>query len=63
MYLGNKMKSQKQHIIRTAPKSNTNIVERGRIDTPDTQIHDRSLSWLCTGTSIKSGGAKLILCN
>jgi hypothetical protein len=22
------------------------IVERGKIDTPNTQIHDRSLSWL-----------------
>jgi len=35
---------------------------RGKIDTPNTQIHDRSLPWLSTGTSIKkSGGVKLEL--
>jgi hypothetical protein len=28
---------------------------RQNIDTPNTQIHDNSLSWLGTGTSIKSG--------
>jgi len=27
-----------------------------------TQVHDRSLSCLDTGTSIKSGGIKLVLC-
>jgi hypothetical protein len=26
---------------------------------PNSQIHDRSLSWLCTGTSIKGGGINL----
>jgi hypothetical protein len=36
-------------------------VEKDKIDTPSTQIHDRSLSWLGTGTSIKSGGVKLVL--
>ena len=30
-------------------------------NTPKTHIHDRSLSWLGTGTSIKSGGVKLVL--
>ena len=30
--------------------------------TPNTQIHDHSHSWIGTGTSIKSGGAKLVLC-
>jgi hypothetical protein len=66
------------------PKSNIKIVERGKIDTPhtqihdpshtntwplthkymtpNTQIHDHSHSWIGTGTSIKSGGAKLVLC-
>jgi len=33
--------------------SNIKIVEIGKIDTPNTQIHDRSLSWLGTGTLIK----------
>ena len=32
-------------------KSNMKIVERGKIDTPNTKIYGRSLSWLCTGTS------------
>ena len=27
-----------------------------KIDSPNKQIHDRSLSWLGTGTSIQSGG-------
>jgi len=31
------------------------------MDTPKTQIDDRSLFWLGTGTSIKSGGVKLVL--
>jgi len=33
----------------TVPISNRKIVDRGKIDTPNTQIHDRSLSWLGTG--------------
>jgi hypothetical protein len=43
------------------PKSNIKIVERGKIDTPNSQIHDRSLSWLGTVILIKSGGVKLVL--
>jgi hypothetical protein len=31
------------------------------MDTPNTHIHDQAFSWLGTGTSIKSGGFKLIL--
>jgi len=34
---------------------------RGKIDTPNTYIHDRSLSWLGTDTSVKCGGIKLVL--
>jgi hypothetical protein len=37
------------------------FVEWGKIDTPNTQIYGRSLSWLGTGTSVKSGGVKLVL--
>jgi len=37
------------------------IVERDKINTPNTQTHDRSTSWLYTSTSIKSGGVKLVL--
>jgi len=54
------MKNQKYRHVGTIPKSNINIAERGKINTPNTQIHDRSLS-LGTDTSIKSGGFKLIL--
>jgi len=48
--------------VRTIPKSNIKIVDRGKIDIPNTQIHDLSLSWLGTGTSITSGSVKLVLC-
>jgi hypothetical protein len=34
--------------IGAIPKSNIKIVERGKIDIPNTQMHDRSLSWLVT---------------
>jgi len=37
------------------------MTERGKIDTPKTRIHDRSLSWLGTGISIKCVGIKLVL--
>jgi hypothetical protein len=30
------------HTIETAPKSKIKIDERGKIDTPNSQIHDRS---------------------
>ena len=48
----NKMENKKYHTVWTAPKSNRKIY------TSNTQIHDRLLSWLGTGTSIKSGGVK-----
>jgi hypothetical protein len=37
------------------------LVERGTIDALNKQIHDCSFSWLDTGTSIRSGGVKLVL--
>jgi hypothetical protein len=43
------------------PKSNRKITERGKIDSPSTRIHDRSLSYLGPDTSIKSDGIKLDL--
>ena len=57
----NKEKSKNYHTVGTFPKSNRKIVERGKFDTPNTQIHDDSPSWLGTGTLIKSGGDKLVL--
>ena len=44
------MKSKKYH---------TKIVQKGKIETLCAQIHDRSLSWLGTGTTINSDGDKL----
>jgi len=43
--VSDKMKT-KYHTVVTIPNSNRKIVERGIIDTPNTQIHDHSLSWL-----------------
>ena len=34
------MKNKKYHTVGTVPKSNRKIVERGKIDTLSTQIHD-----------------------
>jgi hypothetical protein len=46
--------------VGTFPKSNRKIVERDKIDTPNTLIPDLSLSWLDTDISIISGGVKLL---
>ena len=51
------------HNVGTIPKSNIKIVDRFKINTPNTQIHDPSLVWLGTGTSVKSGEVKLALCS
>ena len=32
-----------------------------QIDTPNTHINDRSLTWIGTGSSMQSGGFKLVL--
>jgi hypothetical protein len=48
-------KKNKYHIIGTVPKSDRKIVDRGKINTPDTIIHDRPLSMLGTGNSRKGG--------
>jgi hypothetical protein len=40
---------------------NEKVIERDKIDTSNKQIHERSLSWLSIGTSIKSGSIKLVL--
>ena len=44
-----KMKNIKYHSVGTISTSNRKIVERGKIDTLSTHIHDRSLFWLGTG--------------
>jgi hypothetical protein len=43
------------------PKSKIKNEERTEIDTPYTDIHNRSFSRLGTDTSIKGGGFKLVL--
>ena len=59
-----KMKSQKYHTVHAVGNLlsfNRKIVERDEIDTYNAQIHDNSLFGLGTGTSIKSGGVRLVL--
>jgi len=53
----------KYQTFETVTIYNRKIVDRGKIDTSDEQIHDRSLSWLETVTSInkKGGEFKLVL--
>jgi len=45
------MTTKTYHNVGTIP--NIKIVERGKIDSSNTQIYDHSLSWLGTSTSIK----------
>ena len=40
------MKIQKYDSVGTIEKLNIKVIERGEIDTPNTQIHDRSLQGL-----------------
>ena len=54
-------KMKKKNTVGTIPKSKIKVIERGKIDPINTQKHDRSLFWLGAGTSIKSGGVKLVL--
>jgi hypothetical protein len=42
--------------LQNSSKSDRQVVERGKIDTSKAQKHDRSLSYIGTNTSIKSGG-------
>ena len=49
----------KYHTVRTISKSNGKIGES--IDAPNTQIHERLLSWHGAGASMKSDKAKLVL--
>ena len=38
--------------FKTVTKFNVKVAERGKMDTPNIHIHNRSLFWLGTGTSI-----------
>ena len=61
MNVYHKMKNRKKYIVGTIPKPNIKIVERGQIDTPNTQIYDRLLSLLGISTSNTTGGVRLVL--
>jgi hypothetical protein len=39
------MENKKYHTVGTVSKSNAKIIERGKIDTPNIQIQERSLAW------------------
>jgi len=54
------MKNKKNHTVGTILKSYIKILERSKIDTPNIQIHDRSMSWHGSGTSIKSDEVELV---
>jgi len=43
---------KKYHTVGTVLQFNAKMVEMGKINTPNRHIHDRSLFWLETGTSI-----------
>lgn len=52
------MKNTQYRTVGTIPKSKRKFVERGITNTPSKQIHDHSLPWIGTCTSIKGGGIK-----
>ena len=45
-----KMKNKKYHTVGTVQNSNREIVERDKIETRSTHIHNLSLPWFGTGT-------------
>jgi hypothetical protein len=55
----NTMKNEKYHTVGKVQTFNTKMVDRGKINTSSTHIHDCSLPGFGTGTSIKSGRVKL----
>jgi hypothetical protein len=56
--MDNKTKNKLYHTSWNSSKIYRKIIDQGKIDTPSTQLHDRSHFWFVTGTSIKSGRAK-----
>jgi hypothetical protein len=55
-----KMKRKQYHTGECISRSNIKIVERGKIDTTNTQLLDNGLFWLATCTSLNIGGVKLV---
>jgi hypothetical protein len=56
-----RMKNIKYHYRNNSKIQYKNRRFRDKIDTPNKHILNRSLSWLWTGTFMKSGGVKLVL--
>jgi hypothetical protein len=54
-----KLKTNKYRTGGSFPKSNGQYCRKRKNDTPNTQIHDHSLSLPGTDTSLKSGGVRL----
>ena len=55
------MENKKYATLSEVPYQTEKFVERGKIDTPNTYIHDHPISGLVTGTWIESGRVKLVL--
>ena len=55
------MKNIKYNTVGTVPKTSTQIVHGGKRDIHSTQMHGHSLSWIDTSTSLKGGGAMVVL--
>jgi hypothetical protein len=53
MIILNIMKNKTYHPVGTVPTSKRIIVERSKINTRSTQIHDRSFAVLVSGSSVK----------
>ena len=51
--------NNKYHTVGTSPK-NRKMVQRGKLYTLSTHMHNPSFSWLSIGISIKSGGFMLV---
>lgn len=52
------MENKIYYTVEIVPEFNRKIVERDKIEAPNTQKHGLSLSWLGTGTLIKSDGVR-----
>jgi len=48
----NKMTNKNYYSVKTVPNSNRQLVERSKIYTSSTQIHDRLPFWLGAGTQL-----------
>ena len=60
--VNNKLKNQQYHSVRTVPKSNMNIVEKGKIDTLTRKFRPLTFqTWYMHFNKKKCGGVKPLL--